>query len=102
MAGNVRENGFETTHPCSRPCELDAEPMTCHYNFSVESYHTLSTACFNCPFNQTDCFRPDCIPGNGIKRSVTVINRMLPGPAVQVRVIWDENWENRRTGQLWD
>ena len=61
--------------------------MTCHYNFSVESYHTLSTACFNCPFNQTDCFRPDCIPGNGIKRSVTVINRMLPGPAVQVRVL---------------
>ena len=76
--------GNYDVHPCTRTCMVDAAPMTCYYNFSVESYHTLSKACLDCPFNQTDCFRPHCVPGNGIKRSITVVNRMLPGPAVQV------------------
>ena len=74
----------DKAHPCSRTCQAGAAPMTCYYNFTVESYHTLSKACFDCPLNQTDCFRPHCIPGNGIKRSITTVNRMLPGTAVQV------------------
>ena len=44
----------------------------------------MSKACFDCPFNITDCFRPQCISANGIKRQVIAINKAIPGPAIQV------------------
>ncbi|WAR12214.1 LAC2-like protein [Mya arenaria] len=39
--------------------------MTCEYNFTIEHYQTLSRACFNCPYDAADCYRPHCIPGDG-------------------------------------
>lgn len=47
----------------------------------------MSKACYNCPYNLTDCYRPDCIATDGVKRPLTVINRMLPGPNVEVFII---------------
>jgi L-ascorbate oxidase len=44
----------------------------------------LSKACLDCPFNATDCNNPDCISGNGISRAVIAVNRMIPGPAINV------------------
>ncbi|KAL5012095.1 hypothetical protein ScPMuIL_010646 [Solemya velum] len=70
-------------HSCTRPCEV-GELRTCEYNFTVEHYFTLSKACYNCPYNQSDCDRPHCIPADGVKRGILVVNRMLPGPAIQV------------------
>lgn len=71
-------------HPCVRDCQVDAAPMTCHYTFVVEWYQTFSKACFDCPLNLTDCSRPHCILGDGLQRSITVVNRMMPGPAIEV------------------
>ena len=44
----------------------------------------MSKACFDCPNTVTDCYRQECVAANGILRSINVINRMLPGPAIQV------------------
>lgn len=72
-----------TSHPCVRPCAVN-RPMDCYYNFTLELYNTMSKACYNCPFNKTDCFRPHCIPADGVSRGVLVVNRMLPGPSIHV------------------
>ena len=74
-------------HECVRTCSANTLPKTCEYHFTVEPYHTLTKACFDCPFNQTDCFRPHCVPAQGTERSVVVVNRMMPGPSIQVCII---------------
>ncbi|GBP81797.1 Laccase-1 [Eumeta japonica] len=80
-------------HPCNRECREGEEPMICYYHFDLELYQTMSKACYNCPHNESDCFRLDCIPGDGTNRAVTVVNRKMPGPSVEVcqhdRVIVD-------------
>lgn len=73
-----------TKHPCRRNCVDEAPPMQCHYIFRLEAYHTMSKACYDCPFNVTDCFRKHCIPADGIERSILVVNRQMPGPAIEV------------------
>ncbi|XP_029042896.1 laccase-1-like isoform X2 [Osmia bicornis bicornis] len=82
-----------TEHPCRRTCSDDAPPMECHYTFRLEGYRTMSKACYDCPFNLTDCFRKHCIPADGVKRSILVVNRQMPGPPIEVcqgdRVIVD-------------
>jgi len=70
-------------HPCEREC-LPGVFMKCEYNFTMEWYTTMSKACFDCPYNKSDCFRRDCIAADGFERPVTVINRQLPGPIVSV------------------
>ncbi|RVE44181.1 hypothetical protein evm_011175 [Chilo suppressalis] len=80
-------------HPCHRECREGEEPMICYYHFNLEWYQTMSKACFNCPDNETDCSRPDCIPADGMSRALNVVNRKMPGPAIEVcqhdRVIVD-------------
>ncbi|XP_061164931.1 uncharacterized protein LOC133173877 [Saccostrea echinata] len=70
-------------HPCIRKCDSHIS-MTCEYNFTVEYYHTLSKACFNCPHNITDCARPHCVAADGTKRGIITVNRMVPGPGIHV------------------
>jgi L-ascorbate oxidase len=60
--------------------------MVCKYDWQVEWYSVLSKACLDCPMNATSCLRKDCISGNGHIRAIMVVNRMLPGPAVEVCV----------------
>lgn len=71
-------------HPCQRECMEGEEPMICYYHFNLEWYQTMSKACYDCPYNLTDCKRLDCIPADGINRALNVINRKMPGPAVEV------------------
>lgn len=75
-----------TKHPCRRNCIDGAPPMQCHYIFRLEAYHTMSKACYDCPFNITDCFRKHCIAADGIERSILVVNRQMPGPAIEVYI----------------
>ncbi|XP_075156466.1 multicopper oxidase 1 [Haematobia irritans] len=75
---------FYRNHTCVRECQSGEPPRTCHYTFVVEWYETLSKACYDCPKNLSDCKRPHCIAGDGIARSVTVVNRMMPGPSIEV------------------
>lgn len=70
-------------HPCERPC-VAGRTMTCHYDFHVENYHSMSKACYGCPMNATDCGRQDCIAADGVSRALVVVNRQLPGPSLQV------------------
>ncbi|XP_044756692.1 laccase-4-like isoform X2 [Coccinella septempunctata] len=71
-------------NPCNRKCNKEDPPMICRYHFILEWYDILSKACYNCPHVPSDCFRHDCVPGDGIKRAVLVVNRKLPGPAIHV------------------
>lgn len=75
---------LDERHPCLRPCTKDSPPMTCRYQFNVEWYHTLSHACYDCPYKPQDCYRPDCIPGDGSRRPALVVNRKLPGTPIEV------------------
>jgi L-ascorbate oxidase len=73
------------SHACLRDC-MNAKPMECVYNFTLEWYIVLSRACGQCahePLSE-DCYRPGCITSNGYKRALKVVNRMLPGPSIQV------------------
>lgn len=74
----------EKAHPCLRECLVGEPPKTCKYHFKMEWYYTMSKACYDCPYNLTDCFRPDCVPADGVERPIIVINRSLPGPSIQV------------------
>ncbi|XP_061163506.1 uncharacterized protein LOC133172595 isoform X2 [Saccostrea echinata] len=71
-------------HACARECEEDGTPLTCQYDFTIEYYYTLTQACYGCPYNTTDCFRPHCVAGDGVSRGIMTVNRMLPGPAIRV------------------
>ncbi|BFZ21627.1 hypothetical protein BsWGS_24666 [Bradybaena similaris] len=71
-------------HICSRPCEDYGTPKLCHYDFLLENYYVLSKACYNCPFNQSDCLLPQCVSAGGLARVITTANRIMPGPAIQV------------------
>ncbi|XP_008204291.1 L-ascorbate oxidase [Nasonia vitripennis] len=71
-------------HPCRRACKDDEPPMECHYSFHIEQYYAMSKACYDCPYNRTDCFRPHCIPADGVHRPLVVVNRQMPGPSVEV------------------
>ncbi|XP_064639307.1 uncharacterized protein LOC135494912 [Lineus longissimus] len=73
-----------TKHRCVRPCLEDTTAKLCEYNFTLEWYHTMSKACFDCPSNQTDCSRPHCVAADGVKRGIITVNRQMPGPTIQV------------------
>nr|XP_045624166.1 laccase-2-like [Procambarus clarkii]XP_045624167.1 laccase-2-like [Procambarus clarkii] len=68
---------------CYRKC-VEGDTRTCHFHFDVHAYQTMSRACYGCPKNATDCGRPECIPGDGVKRRIVVINKQMPGPPIQV------------------
>lgn len=80
------------SHPCVRDCTDGAAPKICSYTFVVEWYETLSKACYDCPYNVTDCDRPHCIGTDGARRSVVVINRMMPGPTIDVSFVFYPYW----------
>ncbi|XP_071552514.1 uncharacterized protein [Panulirus ornatus] len=70
-------------HECERLCVV-GETRTCHYEFHVQEYHTLSRACFDCPRTLEDCSRAECVAGDGVPRPLLTVNRQMPGPSIQV------------------
>ncbi|XP_073980604.1 uncharacterized protein [Rhodnius prolixus] len=44
----------------------------------------MSLACGKCPKVKSDCYLPHCVAANGVPRGITTINRMIPGPSIQV------------------
>ena len=71
-------------HTCIRDCSKSTQPMICEYDFILETYTSMSRACYLCPLNGTDCLREHCVPVDGYKRTIQVANRLLPGPSIQV------------------
>ncbi|XP_038051053.1 oxidoreductase OpS5-like [Patiria miniata] len=83
--GHYVKAGYRSdTHECLRTCEWPPKPKICRYDFTIELFHTMSTDCMDCPHNQTHCYRPQCIPADGVPRAIIVINKLLPGPSIQV------------------
>lgn len=58
--------------------------MICEYDWTLEYYSSLGRACYKCPQKYEDCFRENCVVGDGVQKALETINRMLPGPSVQV------------------
>ncbi|KAK3597532.1 hypothetical protein CHS0354_018130 [Potamilus streckersoni] len=71
-------------HPCRRECTKSTPPMICQYDFRLETYHTMSMACYDCPYNQSDCLRSHCVAADGVLRGIKVVNRMMPGPSINI------------------
>ena len=48
-------------------------------------FRTLSKSCGDCLTNTTDCYKDDCISGDGYSKYIITINEQLPGPSISVR-----------------
>lgn len=81
-------------NPCKRECQSNMPPMVCKFKFRIEWYLSMSKACYNCPYNVTDCFRPDCVAADGVRRAIVTINRQLPGPFIEVSTLCDHTYAN--------
>jgi hypothetical protein len=99
---------------CTRDCTQHREPRICYYKFFVEQYSAMGPwvylnlnsifprmtleiialelllvliyrACRNCSGGKTsDCYQQQCVTGDGIERTAYTINRMMPGPTINV------------------
>ena len=77
-------------HECERSCVV-GDFRTCHYDFRVQEYYTLSRACYNCPDDLADCSREECIAADGVSIPLLAVNRQLPGPSIQVSRVLPSN-----------
>nr|XP_033342198.1 laccase-2-like [Megalopta genalis] len=70
---------------CARTCE-EGKPKNCYYHFVVERYPVYGTACKYCSpdYSTSICPNCQCVVANGVQRSLLSVNRMLPGPSIQV------------------
>ncbi|XP_014219306.1 laccase-5-like [Copidosoma floridanum] len=101
---NINDMIDWSKHPCRRDC-VPGLHLTCRYGFTIENYVTMNRACYDCPYNKTDCFRPHCIPGDGEVKIIILANRLLPGPMIEVcqgdRIIVDvENGLSSQTTSI--
>ncbi|XP_012277841.1 laccase isoform X2 [Orussus abietinus] len=73
---------------CIRTCKSDQPPKTCYYHFRLEYYTSYGRACELCSSNVTNQLTSipwcQCVEGDGIEKTIFSINRMLPGPSIQV------------------
>ncbi|XP_020298310.1 laccase-4-like isoform X2 [Pseudomyrmex gracilis] len=71
---------------CARTCNDDEKPKTCYYRFTVNMYYTLTRACDLCKVNKTNtfCNNCQCVSADGVERAIITVNRMLPGPSIDV------------------
>ncbi|XP_054289636.1 uncharacterized protein LOC129004939 [Macrosteles quadrilineatus] len=83
MNGNYDDLNVDDGWLCTRECRPD-DPRICYYLWMIEPYVTLSRACGNCPNVTSDCFLPQCVSGDGFEKAILCVNRMLPGPSIQV------------------
>lgn len=69
---------------CNRNCN-DGESKICYFHFTMEYYHTLGPACYDCEKgNRKDCYKVQCVPSDGTPRGIMTINRQFPSPNLHV------------------
>ncbi|BES97114.1 Multicopper oxidase [Nesidiocoris tenuis] len=71
---------------CARACREGEPPKVCYYHFTVELYTVLGAACQVCTPNATNTVwsHCQCVLADGVERGIIAVNRMLPGPSIQV------------------
>ncbi|XP_014240544.1 laccase-5 [Cimex lectularius] len=71
---------------CARACREGEPPKICYYHFTAELYTVLGAACQVCTPNATNTVwsHCQCVLADGVERGMLTINRMLPGPSIQV------------------
>ncbi|XP_072743934.1 uncharacterized protein [Anoplolepis gracilipes] len=82
----LRENSsLSSPVECARTCRK-GDRRICYYKFTVEYYTINGMACRLCIPNATNafCSNCQCIPADGVERSAQIVNRQLPGPAIEV------------------
>ncbi|XP_001999611.2 laccase-4 [Drosophila mojavensis] len=75
-------SGFER-HPCRRVCQ-QGQSQSCYYQLVVHNYRRLGPECQRCQFDERACADERCIYGDGVASPVMAVNRMVPGPAIEL------------------
>ncbi|XP_017889706.1 laccase-4-like isoform X2 [Ceratina calcarata] len=86
MNDELRANSFlSNSLECARTC-VAGQTKTCYYKFTVERYPVNGKACDLCMPNATNSLCPECqcVPADGTQRMALTVNRMIPGPSIQV------------------
>ncbi|XP_046993056.1 laccase-4 [Schistocerca americana] len=98
-----RNPSLSAPDECARACREDEPPRICYYHFTLELYNVLGAACQVCTPNATNTVwsHCQCVLADGVERGILTVNRMLPGPSIQVcendKVVIDV--ENAMDGQ---
>ncbi|XP_050304309.1 uncharacterized protein LOC126741886 isoform X2 [Anthonomus grandis grandis] len=83
----LRKNpSLSSPDECARACREGEPPRICYYHFTIEFYTVLGAACQVCTPNATNTIWSNCqcILADGVERGMLSVNRMLPGPSIQV------------------
>lgn len=75
-------SGFER-HPCRRVCQ-QGQSQSCYYQLVVHNYRRLGAECQRCQYDERACAAENCIYGDGVSSPVMAVNRMVPGPAIEL------------------
>ncbi|XP_034488486.1 laccase [Drosophila innubila] len=75
-------SGFER-HPCRRVCQ-QGQSQSCYYQLVVHNYRRLGSECQRCPYDERACASENCIYGDGVSNPIMAVNRMVPGPAIEL------------------
>uniref|UniRef100_A0A8D8VVX2 Laccase-5 n=1 Tax=Cacopsylla melanoneura TaxID=428564 RepID=A0A8D8VVX2_9HEMI len=85
---DVLRGNAELSSPeeCARACREGEPPKLCYYHFTLELYNVLGAACQLCTPNATNPVwsHCQCVLADGVERGILTVNRMLPGPSIQV------------------
>ncbi|XP_043604927.1 laccase-4-like [Bombus pyrosoma] len=81
----IADYSLSNAAECARTCR-PGESKTCYYKFVIERYPVNGQACNLCMPNATNTLCPNCqcVPGDGTQRMALTVNRMIPGPTIQV------------------
>jgi FtsP/CotA-like multicopper oxidase with cupredoxin domain len=81
-----RNPNLSAPDECARACREGEPPRTCYYHFTLEYYNVLGAACQVCTPNATNTVwsHCQCVLADGVERGILSVNRMLPGPSIQV------------------
>lgn len=70
-------------HPCRRVCQ-QGQSQNCYYQLVVHNYQRLGPECQRCQFDERACASEHCIYGDGVANPVMAVNRMVPGPSIEL------------------
>ncbi|XP_043254604.1 laccase-3-like [Colletes gigas] len=71
-------NDLSTPEECARNCVDGEPPKRCYYSFNIEFYTVMGPAC------DSREQQNQCIYADGLEKTLTPINRQLPGPIIEV------------------